>query len=119
MPKSGKDTVPDSCNTSTVSQSQGKIKVNFPTMVWGTSLKKMPVNSRAEMDKYVEHTGKSLDCAGKKSVPTRLKKAATFLKDKYLNEIESYDDQRHFFMRYKCYFSFRKNDLRYVQVCTQ
>ena len=62
------------------------------------------------MDKYVARTGKSLGCAGKKSVPTGLKKAATFLKDEYLKEIQSYDDQRYFFMRCKCYHSFRKND---------
>ena len=62
------------------------------------------------MDKYVARTGKSLGCAGKKSVPTGLKKAATFLKDEYLKEIKSYDDQRYFFMRCKCYHSFRKND---------
>ena len=54
------------------------------------------VFSRAEMDKYVEHTGKSLGCTCKKSVPTGLKKVATLLKGEYLREIESYDDQRHF-----------------------
>ena len=53
----------------------------------------MPFFSCAEMDKYVEHTGKSLGCIGKKSVPTGLKKVATFLKDEYLKEIEGYDDQ--------------------------
>ena len=44
----------------------------------------MPFFSRAEMDKFVALTGKSLGCAGKKSVPTGLKKATTFLKDEYL-----------------------------------
>ena len=44
------------------------------------------------MDKFVALTGKSLGCAGKKSVPTGLKKATTFLKDEYLKEIESYSD---------------------------
>ena len=62
------------------------------------------------MAKYVARTGKNLHCAGKKSVPTGLKKAATFLKDEYLKEIESYDNQRYFFMRCKCYHSFKKND---------
>jgi len=56
----------------------------------------MPFFSRAEMDKYVARTGKSLGCAGKKSVPIGLKKAATFLTDEYLKEIQSYDDQRYF-----------------------
>ena len=41
--------------------------------------------SRAEMD-----TGKSLGCAREKPVPTGLKKAATFIKDGYLKNIESY-----------------------------
>ena len=62
------------------------------------------------MDKYVARTGKSLGCAGKKTVPTGLNKGVTFLKDEYLKEIQSYDDQRYFFMRCKCYHSFRKND---------
>ena len=62
------------------------------------------------MDKFVALTGKSLGCAGEKSVPTGLKKATTFLKDEYLKNIESYSDQRYFFMRCKCYHSFRKND---------
>ena len=107
---SGKETAPDTCNASTVSQHQGKARVNYPTSGWGISLNKMPFYSRAEMDKYVARTGKSLGCAGKKSVPTGLKKAATFLKDEYLKEIQSYVDQRYFFMRCKCYHSFRKND---------
>ena len=69
----------------------------------------MPFFSRAEMDKFVALTGKSLGCAGKKSVPTGLKKATTFLKD----EFESYSDEIYFFMRCKCYHSFRKNDAPY------
>ena len=64
-----------------VSQRQGKINVNFPSSGWGNSLQKMLFFSRAEMDKFVALTGKSLGCAGKKSVPTGLKKATTFLKD--------------------------------------
>ena len=66
--------------------------------------------SRAEIDKFVALTGKRLGCASKKSVLTGLKKATTFLKDEYLKEIKSYNDQRYFFMRCKCYHSFRKND---------
>ena len=62
------------------------------------------------MDNFVALTGKSLGCAGEKSVPTGLKKATTFLKDEHLKNIESYSDQRYFFMRCKCYHSFRKND---------
>ena len=110
--KSSKETVPSTSITSitTLSQHQGKVKVNYPMSGWGISLQKMPFFSRAEMDKYVSRTGKSLGCAGKKSVPTGHKKAATFLKDEYLKEIESHDDQRYFFMRCKCYHSFRKND---------
>ena len=82
-----------------VSQRQGntKIKVNFPTSGWGNSLQKMPFLSRAEMDKFVALTGKSLGCAGKKSVPSGLKKATTFVKDEYLKDIESCSDQRYFF----------------------
>jgi len=45
--------------------------------------------SRAEMDKFVALTRKSLGCGGKKSIPTGLKKATTFLKDEYLKNSES------------------------------
>ena len=39
----------------------------------------LPFFSRAEMDKFVALTGKSLGCASEKSVPTGLKKATTFI----------------------------------------
>jgi len=91
-----------------VSQRQGNIKINYPMSGWGNSLQKMPFFSHAEMDKFVALTGKSLGCDGKKSVPTGLKKATTFLKDEYLKNIESYSDQRYFFMRCKCYHSFER-----------
>lgn len=93
-----------------VSQRQENTKINYPTSGWGNSLQKMPFFSRAEMNKFVALTSKSLGCAGKKSVPTGLKKAPTFLKDEYLKNIESYSDLRYFFIRCKCYHSFRKND---------
>ena len=73
-----------STNASSTYVSKEKIKVNFPTSRWGNSLQKMPFFSRAEKDKFVALTGKSFGCAGKKSVPTGLKKATTFLKDEYL-----------------------------------
>jgi len=79
-----------------VSQRQGNITINYPMSGWGNSLQKMAFFSRAKMDKFVALTGKSLGCADKNSVPTGLKKATTFLKDEYLENIESYSDQRYF-----------------------
>ena len=110
--KTSKETVPSTSITSIYHSfsASREGEGQLPNEWWGISLQKIPFFSRAEMDKYVSRTGKSLGCAGKKSVPTGLKKAATFLKDEYLKEIESHDDQRYFFMRCKCYHSFRKND---------
>lgn len=61
--------------------------------------------SCAEIDKFVVLIGKSLGCAFEKSVPARLKKATTFLRDEHL-KIESYSDRRYFFVHCKCCHSF-------------
>ena len=48
----------------------------------------------------------------------QFKKVKTFLKDEYLKEIEANSDQRYFYLKAKCYHSFRKSeaphDLRFT-----
>lgn len=46
--------------------------------------------------------------------PNRLRKAKTFLTDEYLKEIEANSDQRYFFLRAKCYHSFKKSEAPHV-----
>lgn len=81
-----------------------------PENGWGTSLEKCPLFTRAEMDKHVAKSGKSIGGETHHSLPTGLRKAKTFLKDEYLHDIETNHDQRYFFYRSKCFHSFKKNE---------
>ena len=70
------------------------------------------------MNQHVANSGKRVANAEHHSIPTNLKKAKTFLKDEYLKEIEANSDQRYFYLKAKCYHSFRKSeaphDLRFT-----
>ena len=86
-----------------------KLKVKFPQAGWGSRLDKMPLFTKAEMNKYIENSGKRLG-SSHHSVPTSWKKGKTFLEDEYLKNIECTSDEKHFYFRCKCHHSFRKND---------
>ena len=77
--------------------------VSFPQHGWGIRLEKMPLFTKAEMNRFIANTGKRLGSSNH-SVPTSWKKGKTFLEDEYLN----------FFFRCKCHHSFRKNDSPHV-----
>jgi len=70
----------------------------------------MPLFTKAEMKEHVENSGKRIGNAEHHSVPTSLKRAKTFLQDEYLKEIETADDQDHFYFKCKCYHSYRKHE---------
>lgn len=76
---------------------------------WGNRLEKMPLFTKAEMNRFIENSGKRLGKSGH-SVPTSWKKGKTFLEVSYLKEIECTRDDKHFYFRCKCHHSFRKND---------
>ena len=82
----------------------------YPSDGWGKSLERMPPFTRAEMNQHIESSGKRVGNADHHSIPTNLRKAKTFLKDEYLKDIEANSDQRYFYLRSKCYHSFRKKD---------
>ena len=86
-----------------------KQKLKFPESGWGSQLEKMPLFTRAEMNKYIENSGKRLG-SSHHSVPTSWRKGKTFLEDEYLKNIECPSDEKHFYSPCKCYHSFRKND---------
>ena len=90
----------------------------YPSDGWGKSLERMPPFSRAEMNQHIASSGKKVGNADNHSIPTNLRKVKTFLRDEYLKDIEANSDQRYFYLRAKCYHSFRKNDaphsLRFV-----
>ena len=82
----------------------------YPSDGWGKSLERIPPFTRAEMNQHIESSGKRVGNADHHSIPTNLRKAKTFLKDEYLKDIEANSDQRYFYLRSKCYHSFRKKD---------
>lgn len=96
---------------SVVDSSSGDVfkqKVKFPESGWGSQLEKMPLFTKAEMNRYIENSGKRLG-SSHHSVPTSWKKGKTFLEDEYLKNIECTSDENYFYFRCKCYHSFRKN----------
>ena len=96
-----------------VSQSQGEettSSITYPTDGWGTSLSRLPVFTRGEMNEYIARSGKNVGNKDHHSVPTTLRKAKTFLEDEYLHDISAASDQQCFYFKAKCCHSFRKND---------
>ena len=78
---------------------------------WSSSLLRMPMFIRAEMNMHILKSGKHVDPHSKShSVPTSMRKAKTFLEDEYLNDLSVSSDQVHFFFKSRCHHSFRKND---------
>ena len=87
-----------------------KPSVKYPTDGWSTSLEKMPMFTRAEMNEHIAISGKSISNIQHHSVPTSLRKAKTFLEDEYLREITAASDDHCFYFQAKCCHSFRKNE---------
>ena len=99
-------------NCSVVDSRSGDVfkqKVKFPSTGWGSQLEKMPLFTKAEMNKDIENSGKRLG-SSHHSIPTSWKKGKTFLEDEYLKNIECTSDETYFYFHCKCYHSFRKND---------
>ena len=61
-------------------------RLKYLTNGWGKALEKLPLFTKAEMKKQVEHSGKRSGNAEHHSVPTSRKRAKTFLQDEYLLE---------------------------------
>ena len=80
----------------------------YPSDCWRNLLERMPLFTRAEMNQHIESSGKRVGNADHHSIPTNLRKAKTFLKEEYFKDIEANSDQRYFYLRAKCYQSFRK-----------
>ena len=96
---------------STLTVQPSVISVKFTSDGWSSSLARMPMFTRAEMNMHISKSGKSLDPQSKVHfVPTSMRKAKTFLDDEYFKDISAASDQVHFFFKSSCYHSFRKND---------
>ena len=74
---------------------------------WETSLERMPSFTRAEMKQLMPNSGKRVANAEHHTIPN-LWRAKTFLGDEYLKDIEANSDQRYFYLKAKCYHSFKK-----------
>ena len=90
-----------------------RLTLKYPTDGWSTSLEKMPMFTRAEMNEHIARSGKNISDIQNHSVPTSLRKAKTFLEDEYLREINAASDDCCFYFQAKCCHSFRKNDAPY------
>ena len=70
------------------------------------------------MNQHVANSGKRVANADYQSIPTNLRKVKTFLKDEYLKEINANSDQIYFYLKAKCFHSFKKSepphDLRFA-----
>ena len=88
--------------------------VKYPSEGWGKSLERMPSFTRAEMNQHIANSGKRMANTEHHSIPTNLRKARTFLNDEYLKDIEANSDQRYFYLRVKCYHSFKKSDAPHI-----
>ena len=62
------------------------------------------------MKKHKENSGKKIGSVDHHSVPTSLKQAKTFLQEEYLKDIETNDDENHFYLNCKCYHSYKKHE---------
>lgn len=59
------------------------VSLQFPDDGWGTSLEKMPMFTRVEMNRHIMNSGKSIADKDHHTVPTGLIKAKRFLNDEY------------------------------------
>ena len=83
--------------------------VKFPSAGWSTSLQRMPLFTRAEMDLHISKSGKNFDRNKQNhAVPTSMKKAKTFLDDEYLRDLTCASDDQYFYFKCLCYHSFKK-----------
>ncbi|KAK3701238.1 hypothetical protein QZH41_003200 [Actinostola sp. cb2023] len=80
-------------STSSIPSETDQRRVKFPDNGWTTSLDKMPMFTKAEMNSHVKKSGKTIGNTDHHSVPTGLRKAKTFLQDEYLHEIKTANDQ--------------------------
>ena len=75
----------------------------FPSTGWGKCLDSLPLFSRANIDTHTPKSGKK-----KVTVPTGQRRAKQFLKENYLHNIETCNDELYFYMKGKCYKSYKK-----------
>ena len=96
--------------TSTDLSADSEESVEFPRAGWGSSLEKMPMFMRVEMNGFVMKSGKAIANTDHHTVPTGLVKARRFLDDEYLEDIECASNSKHFFFKGKCCHSFKKSE---------
>lgn len=85
--------------------------VRFPSTGWSTSLQRMPLFTKAEMDLHVSQSGKTIDRSKQShTVPTSMRKAKTFLEDEYLKDVVAASDNEYFFFQCLCHHSYKKNE---------
>ena len=84
--------------------------IKYPIDGWGTSLSRLLVFTRGEMNEYIARSGKNIGNKDYHSVPTTLRRAKTFLEDVYLHNILAASEQQRFYFKAKCNHSIWRND---------
>ena len=77
----------------------------------GISVEKIPLPTRAEVNKYERIAESGWELSNHNSVPTSWMKGKTFLEDEFLKNRECTSDEKHFYFRCKCYHSFSNRDV--------
>ena len=89
----------------------GESQLKYPLDGWSIDLPKMPFLTCGEMNLHISTSGKNIGSnTSTHTVPTSVRKATTFLQDKYLKEILAASDESYFYFKVQCHHSFRKND---------
>jgi len=89
--------------------------VSVPQHGSGIHLKKMPLFTKAEMNRFIANTGKRLG-SSYYSVLTGWKKGKTLLEEEYLKDVQCNNDEKRFFFRCRCHLSLRKNDSPHTKI---
>lgn len=80
----------------------------YPSSGWSNDLKRMPGFTRAEINLFIWNSGKNSTYTPR--IQSNFRKATAFWQDEYLKNIYSNSDDKHFYIKSKCHYTFRKND---------
>ena len=83
--------------------------VKFSSTGWSTSLQRMLLFTKEEMDLHVSQSGKNIDRNKQNyAVPASMRKAKTFLEDEFLTDIVPASDNELVYFKCLCHHSFKK-----------
>ncbi|XP_070578686.1 uncharacterized protein [Ptychodera flava] len=94
-------------NKLATTQPSTSIQSCFPVTGWGTSLEKLPLFSRAQMDHYATQGGKALH-RHKRGEATSFQRGSVFHHENYIFSLQTAVSESLFFFKSKCFHSYSK-----------